>query len=204
MQDLQPDNLEANGYELHARLEHEDLMVFVKQYFFKKNAVMIFYWGFNLLMLAAVAYGMAVSEWPLKTIISRFFLGFALFFPIIPLHEWIHGIGYKLVGAPSVQYKAVWKQLVFYAMADRFVTRATPFFLLAVAPFILINSACIFAFFTLPPMWNWLAMGLLVMHTMGCSGDFALMSYFREFRHRDPVTFDEVDNKVSWFYLKKS
>lgn len=203
MKDLQPENLDANGYELHARLEHEELMVFVKQYLFKRNAVMLFYWGFNLVLLAAVVYGMAVSDLPVKKILNKFFLGFALFFPIIPLHEWIHGIGYKLAGARSVQYKAVWKQLVFYAMADRFVTHARPFFLLAIAPFAIINTACIIAAFTLPPQWNWLAIGLLVIHTMGCAGDFSLMSYFREYRHRDPVTYDEVDNKISWFYLKK-
>lgn len=200
---LQPEQLEQMGYELHARLDHTALLDFVRPYFFRRNVVMLGYHLFCLLLVGVVIYAMAVGPLPLLKAVGYFLLGMVLFLPVIPLHEWIHGLGYQLAGARSVQYKAVWRQLVFYAMADRFVTTARVFYLLALAPFVVINTAAVLAAVLLPMGWNWLAMGLLVMHTLGCSGDFALMSYFREFRHRAPVTYDEVDRQVSWFYLKK-
>ena len=203
MSTLTPENLESNGYVLHARLEHNDLVTFVRGYVFRKNPVMIFYWTFNVVIILGALAGMFLSEFPIGLVTARFFLGFAAFFPIIPIHEAIHGLGYKLAGAPTVQYKAIWRKLVFYAMADRFVTRSRPFFLLAIAPFIIINTILCFLAFTLPDAWNWLAIGLLVMHTSGCSGDFALMSYFWEHRKEEPVTYDEVDNGVTWFYIRK-
>lgn len=200
---LTPENLAANGYTLHARLEHNDLVSFVRGYVFRKNPVMIFYWSCNVVLILGALFGMFLTEYPLGLVTARFFLGFAAFFPLVPIHEAIHGLVYKLVD-PSVQYKAVWRKLVFYAMADRFVTRSRPFFLLALAPFVLINGILLVLAFLLPGAWNWLVIGLLVMHTSGCSGDFALMSYFWEHRKDDPVTYDEVDNGVTWFYIRKS
>jgi len=40
------------------------------------------------------------------------------------------------------------------------------------------------------------------MHTAGCSGDFALLSYFYSFWEKDPLTFDDVEAGVSYFYIK--
>ncbi len=202
MSTLTPENLEQQGYTLHARLEHNDLVAFVKDYVFRRNPVMVFYWGFNAVLILSALAGMFLTNIPLGLVTARFFLGFAAFVLVIPVHEAIHGIGYKLAGAPTVQYKAIWRKLVFYAMADRFVTRSQPFFLLAIAPFLILNTLLVVLAFTLPDAWNWLAIGLLVMHTSGCSGDFALMSYFWEHRKQDPVTYDEVDNGVTWFYLR--
>jgi hypothetical protein len=41
------------------------------------------------------------------------------------------------------------------------------------------------------------------MHTAGCSGDFALMSYFYNYWEKNPVTYDDVAGQMSYFYLKK-
>jgi hypothetical protein len=47
-------------------------------------------------------------------------------------------------------------------------------------------------------------MGALFMHTGGCSGDFALISYFYIFLDNAPVTFDDVEGEVSCFFIKDS
>ncbi len=204
MKPLTPENLEANGYILHEQLKHDQLMAFVGRYFFKKNPVMYFYWIFNIVIVLGGFVLLYQSPDKIGPAMSKFCQGIAAFFLLIPIHELIHGIGYRIAGAEKVTYKAVWKQLVFYAMADRFVARGTPFIVLALAPFVILNALCIVLFFTLPPLWNWLAFGALVMHTAGCSGDFALVSYFYTHRKADPVTWDDVAAQESFFYLKNT
>lgn len=204
MKTLTPETLEANGYHLHEHLKHTELMAFVGRYFFKKNPVMHFYWIFNIVTILGGFILLYLSPDKIGPAMSKFCQGIAAFFLLIPIHELIHGIGYRLSGAKKVSYKAVWKQLVFYAMADRFVARGWPFVLTALAPFLLLNTLCIVLFFTLPPLWNWLAFGALVMHTAGCSGDFALISYFYTHWKSDPVTYDDVAAEESFFYLKNT
>jgi len=204
MKILTPETLEENGYQLHERLKHTELMAFVSRYFFKKNPVMYFYWIFNIVTVIGGFVLLFLSPDKIGPAMSKFCQGIAAFFLLIPIPELIHGIGYRLSGAKNVSYKAVWKQLVFYAMADRFVARGWPFVLTALAPFAILNTVCIVLFFTLPPLWNWLAFGALVMHTAGCSGDFALISYFYTYRKSDPVTYDDVAGEESFFYLKNT
>lgn len=198
---LSAGNLEQNGYVLHYKLAHLDLIIFIKQFFFKKNPVIICYWLFNFLILSGGVFFLYQSA-SLGESLLKFFLGFPAFFLIIPIHELIHGIGYKLAGAEQVSYKAIWKQLVFYAMADKFLAFKIPFVLLAIAPFVLLNTLFICLFFYLPEPWSWVSYGALIMHTAGCSGDFALISYFYTYWEKDPVTFDDVAGKVSYFFVK--
>lgn len=195
---MQPEELEQAGYRIHVRLDHRKLVDFIRPYLFRANPVMIFYWGFNLLLLGLgilYAYqdelGWNVCLWAA--------VGVPVFFLFIPVHELIHGIGYKLAGAPVVGYKAVWKQLVFYAMADRFVTRRKPFVILALAPFVLLNSVFLAGFLVSEGALRWLLWGLLFFHTSGCAGDFALVSYFYDWWPKDPVTYDAVETQESFF-----
>ena len=136
--------------------------------------------------------------------VSEFSLGIALFFLLVPIHELIHGFVYRCAGANKVSYKAVWKKFIFYAMADKFVTYKMPFMFIALAPFVVINSALILVIFFAPASQFFIWMGALFMHTAGCSGDFALVSYFYTFWDKDPVTFEYVEEKVSYFYIKDS
>ncbi len=200
---LTPDNLEENGYALHTCLPHHELVTFVKGYFFKINLVIVFYWIFNFFMIGTAVFLLWQSEKTGANVL-KMLTGLPAFFLIIPLHELIHGVGYKLAHAPVVTYKAIWRQLVFYAMADRFVAEKSAFVMLAIAPFLLINGLLIYLFTVLPESWSWVVYGCLIMHTAGCSGDFALISFFYEFWDKDPVTFDDVAGQRSYFYVKKS
>ena len=68
--------------------------------------------------------------------------------PLIPIHELIHGLFYKLDGAPAVQYKANFKKFIFYAMADQYVTTFYSFVILAIAPFVIINTLLLIGIIT--------------------------------------------------------
>jgi hypothetical protein len=46
------------------------------------------------------------------------------------------------------------------------------------------------------------ALSTVLIHCSMCGGDFALLSFFREKRHLDVVTYDDVPNKISYFFEK--
>ncbi|MBK9716025.1 MAG: hypothetical protein IPO85_00595 [Saprospiraceae bacterium] len=45
---------------------------------------------------------------------------------------------------------------------------------------------------------------VLLAHTAMCSGDFGLLSFFDFHKDKEPVTYDDVENKISYFYGKIS
>lgn len=136
--------------------------------------------------------------------ILHLFGGAALSFLLIPIHELLHGLAYKLAGAPKVTYKAVWKQLAFYAAADKYITNYQKFRFVAITPFIVITALILIAFFTTPGQWNILLFGMLTMHTIACIGDFALLSYMFEHRNQDVLTVDDLANDRTLFYVNES
>jgi hypothetical protein len=195
-------SFELPEHDLAVVLKHDDILPFVRIYFRKWNPVMLAYWSFSLIIVAATVFFLLTSGSSSRLVF--FFMGFVLFFFLVPIHELIHGIGYRLAGARKVTYKAVWRKLVFYAMADGFFTGRKQFVLLAIAPFALINSLLILVVFSVPESYSaWLAAGALVMHTAGCAGDFALISYFFENWKYNPVVCDDVENGLTRFYLEK-
>jgi hypothetical protein len=49
-------------------------------------------------------------------------------------------------------------------------------------------------------VWKVMLFTTLMIHTIACSGDFALLSYFEFNRKKEVVTYDDKENKVSFFY----
>ncbi len=190
------------GYEVHYHLKHDEIMPFVKAYMRKKNPVILSYWVFNFLLLAFIIFEFIYTSSAIGPDLNYFMLGFPCFMLLIPVHELLHGVGYKLAGAHQVQYKMILKKMVFYAMSDQFLTPKIAFVRLALAPFIIINSLLIVLTLILPEPYFWLCLGALFMHTAGCSGDFAMVSYFFTFWERDPITYDDVAAGESFFLLK--
>jgi hypothetical protein len=106
-----------------------------------------------------------------------FILGVIVFMLILPVHELLHGLVYKLAGAPSVKYLANLRSFYFYAIADKFVTNRQTFYILALTPFLLINGCLLFCLFILKGYLIWTCFSALILHASGCIGDFALLSF---------------------------
>jgi hypothetical protein len=114
----------------------------------------------------------------------------------------LHGAVYKFFGARRVLIKAQWRQMVVVAIADLFVVNARQFYWLALTPFVVINTSLILLWFWAEPALQFAILGSLFMHTAGCSGDFAFCSFFWENRDKELYTYDEYENKKSYFYQR--
>ncbi|MBN8826832.1 MAG: DUF3267 domain-containing protein [Spirosoma sp.] len=187
-------------------LDHSELVPFVKANLRKINPVSIFYWTFNTAVVAALIVFLVQEErLPVLEAITKLFLGVFIFFVILlPIHELIHGFFYKAAGAQNVQFTAHWRTLVFYCLADNFVADSKSFLVVALTPFLIINSVLIGLMFFASPTLFYSLFGALLIHTGGCFGDFGLVSYFYENRQRKPVTYDDAQAKKSYFLLRSA
>jgi hypothetical protein len=192
--------LEREGYVMHTMFQHNNIVSFVKTYFFRTNPVILFYWLFNAVVFLFFVLLPIFSE-AFRAQLHLVLIGLVGFLFLVPIHELIHGIGYRLAGARTVSYRVVWRKFVVYAMADRFVTRRHWFVALALAPFALINCALMILIMATDGGWSAVMTGALIMHTAGCSGDFALVSYFYTFWSRHPITYDEEAEGRTVFML---
>ena len=90
------------------------------------------------------------------------------------------------------------------ALADQFVANKKEFEVVALAPFAVISLTLLVLLFVASPSWTITIIGTLLAHTAMCSGDFGLLSYFEFHKDKQPVTYDDVESKTSYFYGKKA
>jgi hypothetical protein len=200
---LHPENLENNGYRLLSSLQHMDIIPFVQRQLRSGGPIARSYQLLTLGLLAAsgafLAYSIIASPGDWEKTLIRYSYGLALAFLLAPIHELIHGIALKAVGAPSVQYRANWRKFYLMAAADRFVVGEKAFYLVAFAPFAVISLAAL-ALLAWHPLT---ALALLFLHTAFCAGDFALSEYMHANREKEILTYDLVDEQISYFYVKE-
>jgi hypothetical protein len=126
--------------------------------------------------------------------------GFAIAFVLLPVHEYIHVLAYKSQGAEHTSYDVNLKKFYFLAVADQFVANKKEFQIVALAPFTVITTAGFVLLFFTSPLWTMTVLGVLIMHTACCSGDFGLLSYFDFQKDKEVVTYDDKATRVSYFY----
>lgn len=201
---LQPEELETKGYVLLDKLEHNELVPFIRTYIKKKNKYSIFYNVSNvvLFILAGVyfVYDYNTTSFSFADKFAHFAYGLALAFALVPIHEYIHVLAYKSQGAKNTSYDVNLKKFFFMALADKFVANKREFEVVALAPFVCISTVLVVLFFVVSSTWTLTIIGILLAHTAMCSGDFGLLSYFEFHKSKGVVTFDDIKNKVSYFY----
>lgn len=112
---------------------------------------------------------------------------------VVP-HELIHGLAYRWVGAPRVEYGADWRRLVFHASAPGFVMDYSRMRVVALAPFALLSTVLALYLVTVGGPWWWAGYGLALIHTQGCLGDAAMLNVFaRRERPTAWITFDDAE-----------
>lgn len=198
------------AYQLMLILPHDNLLPFIQEQLSGKTRIMRGYFLFNILLfisLAVLAYRdvqNGLLSW--DDVLKSFGLGTLLVFTVlIVLHEAVHGVAYKMAGAPKVTYGVNWRKFYFYAVAHRFVAGRKAFTVVALAPFVVISVLTILLSIFSPVELKWVLFSVLFMHTGACAGDFAMMGFYEQHRHfADLLTFDDVERKISYFYVKEN
>ena len=88
-------------------------------------------------------------------------------------------------------------------MADRFVINRKEFKTIALTPFFAISTVAVFLALIGGPVLRWISLGVLLMHTFACIGDFAMLSFYKKQGNEEIYSYDDVEAKVSYFFKKK-
>lgn len=197
------DNIQK--YQLLYELDHQQIAQFAQQELKKRNVVTIFYFVFNIISFAFLGakatldITKGIISWDM--VLSGLGMGVLLcFVVVIFIHELLHVLAYKLTGAQTTAIQANWKQLVFVAVADKFIANAKEFLFIALLPFSVISTVLLIGLYLLVGFWFYVTLGALLMHSAACGGDFALVSFLWESRRKRIITYDDVPEKKSYFY----
>lgn len=196
---------DTTKYRLLYELDHEQIAQFAQNEFKNRNIVTIFFYVFLMsffgLLGAKVAIDLVKEKETWDTILLGLGGGFILcFLVIILVHECLHVLAYRITGAKNTAIKANWRQFIFIAVADKFVVDGGAFYFIALLPFLVINPLLIIGLVLLSGFGFYLCLGALVLHSLACGGDFALVSFLWEHRHKQLLTYDDVPEKKSYFY----
>ena len=190
------ERLECEGYRVRERWYTKDVLGFVRREISRPTWIMRVAFVFMGLIVAYGVYrgigDVRAGERIIADVLVPFGVGVLAVLPLVIPHEMLHGLAFRLLGAPRVVYGAEWRQLVFHASAPGFPVDARGMVVVALAPFAIITPPLLYLAAIGETWWAWVAIGALLMHTQGCLGDFAMVNYFVRERDVDGLlTFDE-------------
>lgn len=213
------EELKAEGYEVIDEFSVNDTMKFVsKQYSF--NNLNVYTWSFVLaLIIIGFVFGimvvmnierMDVNVWKaIQMIFSGTSLGILAFIAVmVPIHEMLHGYGFKRCGAKRLKYGFIWSGLAFYCAAREFVANYKQFRFIGLLPNIIINVILIITFIAIIAfggslLWQNLIFLTLSLHVIGGMGDMALVGYMYKHKDEGVITYDDMKNMRSYMLIKK-
>ena len=185
-----------------ARLDHQNIPQQLQPHLFDRTAICIAYWALNITFLFLTIYLGTSSGLGFFHAFSLVCLGMmACWLLLVPVHELVHALAYRLIGARDVHISYQWRTLSALCIADRFVAPKKPFILVCLAPFVVINAALIATISLLEPgEVQMVACGVLLLHLGATSGDVALVNMIRKLRSPDLWTYDDRAAGLSYFF----
>lgn len=208
---VSPEDLfDSTKYILVDKINYSNILSFIYPYIKPREKVM--YSFYLVLLIEGVFWGyysvklFSSNIFTIWEYVGNTLLWMVLpFLLIIPVHEMIHGIAFKIMGAKKLTFGANIREMVFYVTADRFVLNKSMFIFLALTPFCIFTAFFIWFLFSSSFVVQWIGAMLLCLHTSCCIGDFALISYIGINVPRGKFyTFDDISVKTSYFFKKKS
>ncbi|WP_035804739.1 DUF3267 domain-containing protein [Lunatimonas lonarensis] len=203
---IRPEDLEAEGYTLIDKLDHSELIPFVKKNLNKWSYISIFFYSINLILLLAGILSIYISftykNAEIGDVVFHYCFGFTICFLLIPIHEYIHVLAYRYLGAKETSFDYNLKKFYFMALANNFVANRREFAFVALFPFTLISFFLFILYFYADNNWQITLLSTLFLHTAMCSGDFGLLNFFYINKNKNVVTYDDTTNKISFFYIK--
>lgn len=195
------EQLGKNNYKLLNAYGPEEVKPFIQLFLKKWTKSTKFYVATNILtLLIILGFIILNKEYGLAFLYLLSGCMFAIC--LIPFHEFLHLLIYKLLGAKKTSIKSNFRKFYFIAIADKFVTNRREFQAVVLAPFVFITIILLFLLLILHSLWLFSVLGTLFIHTITCSGDFALLSFLEFNSSNEIVTFTDEENETIYFYEK--
>lgn len=198
---MQPEELDSPRYELLAQLTHATLIEFVLEYFLRRTSwVTWVHHAMSVATLGAIVFVAVEQQRSFLRCLTDFVLALVtLVIVILPLHEALHALAYRMAGARDVRWNYSWKMAAVWVIAHRFVAGRGAFLFVALAPFVVINALLIARAMSSPRFAVYLLF-VLLWHLHGCAGDWSMVNFVWLHRRRGFWTYDDAILGRSFFY----
>jgi len=122
----------------------------------------------------------------------------------ILLHELLHALAYKYVGAKKVSFGVKLKKFLFYVQADDQVFNYKQLKTVALTPMLVIGVLSLIgiAFFYNQPLFYFF-LSIFALHSFCCAGDLGMLCFFQNRPNEEIVTFDRKSEGKTYFYRKR-
>lgn len=133
-------------------------------------------------------------------------LGYGIAFTfsiLIVIHELIHAVAYRFVGARKLSFGVKWTKFMFYVQADKQVLNYQQFKKVALAPVVIVGVLSILGmavFYTQPAFYFFIP--IFSFHSLFCGGDFGLLCFFQNRPDQEILTFDVKQEEKTYFYSR--
>jgi hypothetical protein len=195
-------------FELIAQVNHQQIKEFVINSLTSESKIIRFYMYYQILMITvgiffftrSIVLAFKGDSMPVYYSLAALVFCFSV---LIIIHELLHGIALKLAGAKRVTFGGYLKKFVFYAEADQFVINRRQFAFIALTPLFVVKLFAltgIILFFNQPALYFLIC--VMSAHSMFCAGDIGLLSVFYQNTANEIYTFDEKEEKTSYFFRK--
>lgn len=200
----------SGEFELVAQLNHQQIKEFVINQLAENGKIIRYYMIYQIVMILigiffftrSIVIAFQSSLIPLYYSLAALVFCFSF---LIVIHELLHGIALKLIGAKKVTFGGYLKKFIFYAEADQFVINRKQFVFIALTPLFvvkLITLIGIIFLFNLPVFY--FLIFVMSAHSLFCAGDIGLLSVFYKNKNDEIYTFDVKAEKTSYYFLRKS
>ncbi len=196
-----------NSYRKILELNFSEMIPFVLSNIRKGGVIPLLYLSINLIFLFFI---ILYAAWSVKNgslnagkifwqIVAGVLAGSIL---VIPPHEILHGLAYRLLGARKIKFGVDLQQFIFYVTANRFPISKKELAFLAMTPFVLINLGLIALTAAWASQFTLFSASFLLCHNIMCIGDFAIISY--AFSQKGELyTYDDIGIKKSYFFKRE-
>lgn len=139
---------------------------------------MLFKVSFSISLIALVYLIISIVNSDIDSVGLIFQLAIGALFSIVllPIHEGLHALIYRVLGAQDISIDKNWKKFSFFVSAHRFVLTKGEYVFVILFPFSFISLSllcCIFFFAEYIVM----ILTIILIHTSMAKGDFGLVSY---------------------------
>lgn len=201
--------ISSNEYEQIIALKHSEIKTFIvteveKQSIWARIANM-----YQITGLLAFVLGLFKAFMPFFTKRESIYLiwlvlGLVFTFTVlIIMHELIHALAYRYVGARNLSFGMNIRKFMFYVQADKQVLNYKQFKIVALAPVVTVAIVSILGmiiFYNHAAFYFFIP--LFAFHSMFCGGDFGLLCIFANRADKEILTFDIKSEEKTYFYAK--
>jgi len=200
----------SDDFKLIAAIGYDDLKAFIVSHIELKNPLMLIYSVLQVLVFCGL--GIMVGYYcfgfisngkfgdELKIMALAFLFSFTV---LIVIHELIHAAFFYLFGKRNIGFGVLWRKFMFYTETHREVLSRREMTIVGLAPFFIVSllGALLF-FFSSSLLFSLGGLTVALLNLLFCAGDVAIVVFLFKQKPHMVYTFDDRDERKSYYYVK--